>query len=348
MEGSLIRAIAAASAALPLVVHAQAHAQIQTQESSRPIRAFKTVLTGDLDTSAGAKAFANALELARAQDAVAVVELSPRHASVTTAHEFIRLAKDRKCRLLVVLPFTPEPLHPSSLALALIADEACIPDGLSFRSQPDPTAPDDDRIRADIRRAEAAAWLAPRLKLRGIDEDLAPVLMGAPGRAFVMEHGHVEPWHPAETSPASGLPLSTDDGVEIRWDALQRLGLAPCDKKSQGLFGGKPLKILEVAQEPAGTAEFRRELDRDLSRIALLLDRVRESLNPAATNEHRTDGLRLSPDSAAQTLEEAERWLQTASKRLDQVPEIGDLDGWQSRLRKLSKDRESLESKLRR
>lgn len=344
MEGSLIRAIAAASAALPLVVHAQT----QTQEPPRPIRAFKTVLTGDLDTSAGTKAFANALELALAQDAVAVVELSPRHATTQTSHEFIRLAKDRKCRLLVVLPFTTEPLHPSALALALLADEACIPDGLSFRSQPDPTAPDDDRIRADIRRAEAAAWLAPRLKLRGIDEDLAPVLMGTPGRAFVMEHGQVEPWQPAETSPVSGLPLSTDDGVEIRWDALERLGLAPCEKKDQGMFGGKPLKILEEAQEPAGTAEFRRELEGYLSRISLLLALVRESLNPAATNEHRSDGLRLSPDSAAQTLEEAERWLQAASTRLDQVPEIGDTDGWQSRLRKLSKDRESLASKLRR
>lgn len=342
MEGSLFRALAATFAALPLVAHAQAH----PQDTSRPIRAFKTTLKGDLDTSAGAKAFANALELALAQDAVAVVELSPRQATTQTAHEFIRLAKDRKCRLFVILPITPEPLHPSALALALLADQACFPDGLSFRSQPDLPPSDDDRIRADIRRAEAAAWLAPRLKLRGIDEDLAPVLMGAPGRAFVMEKGQVEHWQPAETSPMSGLPLSTDAGVDIRWDALERLGLSPCAKKDQGLFGGKPLKVVEEAQEPIGTAEFRRELELDLNRIVLLLDRVRESLNPAEANEHRTSTFRLSPDSAAQILEEAERWLFAVSQRLEQVPEIGEADGWQSRHRALSKDRESLRAKL--
>ena len=340
MEGSLFRALAATLAALPLVAHAQ--------EATRPIRAFKTTLKGDLDTSAGAKAFANALELALAQDAVAVVELSPRQATTQTAHEFIRLAKDRKCRLFVILPFTSEPLHPSALALALIADQACIPDGLTFRSQPDLPPSDDDRIRADIRRAEAAAWLAPRLKLRGIDEDLAPVLMGAPGRAFVMQEGQIEPWQPAVTSPVSGLPLSTDDGVEIRWDALERLGLSPCGKKDQGLFGVKPLKVVEEAQEPVGAAEFRRELELELTHISFLLQRVRESLNPPETNEHRTGDFRLSPDSAAQSLEEAERSLQAASKRLEQVPEMGDIEGWQSRLRKLSKERESLGAKLRR
>lgn len=339
MEGSLIRAVAAAIAALPLVAYAQ--------EATRPIRAFKTTLTGDLDTSAGAKAFANALELALAQDAVAVVELSPRHATTTITHEFIRLAKDRKCRLFVILPSTPEPLHPSSLALALLADQACIPDGLSFRSQPDLPPSDDDRIRADIRRAEAAAWLAPRLKLRGIDEDLAPVLLGTPGRAFVMEKGQVEPWQPAETSPASGLPLSTADGVEIRWDALERLGLSPCGKKDPGMFGGKPLKVVEEAQEPIGTAEFRRELTHELDAITLHLRLVRESLNPAEANEHRTDQLRLTPDSAAQVLEDLGRRLQAASEQLEQVPEIGDIKGWQSRLRTLSNEHETLRAKPR-
>ena len=163
-----------------------------------------------------------------------------------------------------------------------------------------------------------------------------------------MQEGQIEPWQPAVTSPVSGLPLSTDEGVEIRWDALERLGLSPCGKKDQGLFGGKPLKVVEEAHEPVGAAEFRRELELELTHISFLLQRVRESLNPPETNEHRTDGLRLTTDSAAQTLEEAEPWLQTASKRLDQVPEIGGIDGWQSRLRKLSKERESLEAKLRR
>ncbi|MFZ4573732.1 MAG: hypothetical protein ACOYN0_05000 [Phycisphaerales bacterium] len=301
------------------------------QDTSRPARAFKTTVKGDLDTVASARGLSEALELATAQDAWALVELSAAAADPKVAHEWVRIAKSRSCKLLVRVspPARGAANAPACLALALLADGACIGEDVRFETSADLSISSGKPDAAsEVIATELAEWMATGLKARGLDPGLGAVLFAASGKAFLAPDGHLIDLSglPPETSPADGVQVLGDRGVAFDRAAINRLSLQPCEDPRSILraMGIQSVKVVEDSEVLAGKQEVADAVKEILTGTRALLDLMEKELNLPDPEQHQISAqtYRSAADRSLQRAELAQNQLSGAERLIRETPEM--------------------------